>query len=181
MINIDRYTQLKQSLVILETLYLKSVVEIGSQKVDIDALKVCITQLLDGIDKDMTLPVRLLTTKEAHLDLWDCAKMFNRALDKIEDNESTGDFSVEQRMYEYPDFKMLVEHFHKEKENGVIYNDLKKPTIKLLEYIGDAISLIGKFTNEKKEHPNLRLVEMLNLVNLIHTTEFIFELTNEHS
>ena len=181
MINIDRYKQLKQCLVIFEALFLKSVVKVDNVEIDLEKLKINILSIIDGIEKDMTIPVSLLQTKRASLDIWDLERVFSKALQAVTDNENFGSYTVEEKLNDYPNFKLLVDGFYSEKERNIVYEDLKRPTVKLLGDVEEAIGFIIMFVSRRELHPNLKLIDMLNLVNLIHTVEFVFELTNEHS
>lgn len=181
MINIDRYKQLKQCLVIFEALYLKSVVKVDNCQIDLEKLKANIVSIIDGIEKDMVIPVNLLHTKRASLDVWDLERVFVKALQAVTDNENLGSYTIEEKLHDYPNFKLLVETFYSERERNIVHEDLKLPTVRLLAAVEEAFGFINMYVNKRDLHPNLKLIDMLNLVNLIHTVEFVFELTNEHA
>lgn len=180
MINIDRYKQLKQCLVIFEALFLKSVVKVDTHEVDLLNIQKEILHLLDGVNKDFVIPVTLLQSQRSHIDLRDFHYNFDSLYLKVNKGTVQESCTLEQAYKEYPNFTPLLDYYKENKEKGVVFEDLKFTTTKLLNLIQTTFNMLEDQITRRGEFPDFNIFNLLKLINTLHTAEFIFEFTNEH-
>ncbi len=180
MINIDRYKQLKQCLVIFEALFLKSVVKVDTHEVDLLNIRKEILHLLDGVNKDFVIPVTLLQSQRSHIDLRVFHYNFDSLYLKVSEGTVQESCTLEQAYREYPNFTPLLDYYKENKEKGVVFEDLKFTTTKLLNLIQTTFNMLEDKITRRDEFPDFNIINLLKLINTLHTAEFIFEFTNEH-
>ena len=180
MINIDRYKQLKQCLVIFEALFLKSVVKVDTHEVDLLNIRKEILHLLDGVNKDFVIPVTLLQNQRSHIDLRVFHYNFDSLYLKVSEGAVQESCTLEQAYREYPNFTPLLDYYKENKEKGVVFEDLKFTTTKLLNLIQTTFNMLEDKITRRDEFPDFNIINLLKLINTLHTAEFIFEFTNEH-
>ncbi len=180
MINIDRYKQLKQCLVIFEALFLKSDVKVDTHEVDLLNIRKEILHLLDGVNKDFVIPVTLLQSQRSHIDLRVFHYNFDSLYLKVSEGTVQESCTLEQAYREYPNFTPLLDYYKENKEKGVVFEDLKFTTTKLLNLIQTTFNMLEDKITRRDEFPDFNIINLLKLINTLHTAEFIFEFTNEH-
>ena len=180
MINIDRYKKLKQCLVIFEALFLKSVVKVNTHEVDLLNIRKEILHLLDGVNKDFVIPVTLLQNQRSHIDLRVFHYNFDSLYLKVSEGTVQESCTLEQAYREYPNFTPLLDYYKENKEKGVVFEDLKFTTTKLLNLIQTTFNMLEDKITRRDEFPDFNIINLLKLINTLHTAEFIFEFTNEH-
>lgn len=180
MINIDRYKQLKQLLIIFEAMYLKSVIKIDDNEVSLFNLRKEIISLMDGINKDFVVPVTLLQKQKSCIDLRVFYYNFDSLQLKVSEGKVQESCTLEEAYGTYPNFTPLLDYYKESKEKGIVYEDLKFIVTKLLGLIQTTFNMMEDFINRRDELPSFNVINLLKLVNTIHTAEFIFEFTNEY-
>ena len=80
----------------------------------------------------------------------------------------------------YQFFLLILKHYKENKEKGVVFEDLKFTTTKLLNLIQTTFNMLEDKITRRDEFPDFNIINLLKLINTLHTAEFIFEFTNEH-
>lgn len=121
-----------------------------------------------------------MQNQRSHIDLRVFHYNFDSLYLKVSEGTVQESCTLEQAYREYPNFTPLLDYYKENKEKGVVFEDLKFTTTKLLNLIQTTFNMLEDKITRRDEFPDFNIINLLKLINTLHTAEFIFEFTNEH-
>lgn len=184
--NKDRYLLVKQTLVMLEMARLNAVISINGTSTDVSKLEGSIITTLAAIEENFTLPREMLEDSPIYLDLSYEAVLVNGMNEpvKVGDDRrrhipSTPD-EMHDVIFKYPVFENYVAKYNDNLKNQSFFDKSRKFAGELITASSSSIQTIRKWA-EGRGDQEMKLGQILLLVNMVETIEWLFEFTNATS
>lgn len=181
--NTDRYLALKQGICMYQAIIHNLTITIDDKKVELDKLVNELLRLLDGIQKDFTIPTTLLERKVCTGVIVDFVDSYSKVLDGCFRQDLT--YSIERiqaLIYQYPDFRDLNKAIENPDDQEWEHTNLKQITGQLIGQLEEGIErLRAAFSLPSTESISKLLANTNNallLVNFIHTADYMFDYIN---
>lgn len=184
--NKDRYLLVKQTLVMLEMARLNAVISINGVSTDVSKLEGTIINALADIERNFTLPREMIEDSPIYLDLSYEAVLVNGMNEpvKVGDDRrrhipNTPD-EMHDVIFKYPSFENYVAKYNENLKNQSFFDKSRKFAGDLITASSSSIQTIRKWA-EGRGDQEMKLGQILLLVNMVETIEWLFDFTNATS
>lgn len=185
--NKDLYLRVKQNLVLLEMTRLKAVVQLNGKDVGLNSIIGVICNDLNQIQSNFTVPTEMLGDSPIYLNLSHEAVMVNGMLSPV---PSTGDErykhipktpdEMHDVIFKFPVFNNYIDVYNQNLKNESFFDRSRECAGNMITASSTAIRSIRKWA-EGTEEAGLGLQQLLLVVNMVETIEWLFEFTNATS
>lgn len=186
--NKDRYLRVKQNLVLLEMTRLKAAVQVNGKDLGIHAITSAVCNDLQGIQSNFTIPTEMLADSPIYLNLSHEASMVEGMLQPVP--ESGDDRykhipiksdEMNDAIFKFPVFEPYIKAYNDNFENKSFFDKSREHAGNMIEASAQTISVIRRYAEQHDNSPDFKLGQVLLLVNMVETLEWLFEFTNSTS
>lgn len=183
--NKDKYLLLKQNLVFIELARLKASVSIKGESHDIRSIEGAIVNGLNDIETNFTTPTEMLENSPIYLDLCSEHHFVRGMLEPINSTDPRfkhipqSPDDMHRVIFELPNFQNYIDKHAENLKNQSFFDQSRTNAGRLIEATGLAIRVIRRW-GEGRDH-ELKLGQILLLVNMVETVEWLFDFTNATS
>ena len=183
--NKDKYLRVKQNLVFLELSRLNAAVSVKGESQDRRSIEGAIVNDLHDIECNFTEPTEMLENSPIYLDLCSEHHFVRGMMEPVNSTDprykhipQTPD-EMHNVIFNLPNFKPYVDMHAKNLKNQSFFDDSRVNAGRLIEASSLAVRVIRRWA-EGREH-ELKLGQILLLVNMVESIEWLFEFTNATS
>lgn len=176
LINSNKYLYLKQLIILLRASRLGKEVTIDDNDVvSKETLERNIVNLCNSIKQDFTIPSVMLRTDRSPVKLEDISCQMGQLL-KMSDDDIKEITDV--IIYDNPKLDLLYERLKSEwKEKNSYWIDIRHDVASIMDSVASGLDIIMSFAQNPET--KLQPYELIIIVNMIHSIEFIFELCEQ--
>lgn len=186
--NKDLYLRVKQNLVLLEMTRLKAAVQINGKDLGINSIQGAICNDLQQIQANFTVPTEMLADSPIYLNLSHEAVLVEGMLQPVPEKGDdrythipiTPD-DIHNVIFKFPTFENYIKVYNDNLANQNFYDRSRELAGGLINMSSQTLRTIRRYAEQHDNSPDFKLGQVLLLVNMVETIEWLFEFTNATS